>query len=250
MMNSIDSEDFLYRGIPYTITQRKNEKQKPLLFFFHGFQSDRKKASMGRVEALASLGYAVVSMDAYNHGERQSQVFREASIKDKYAQILEIITHTANDALLLTEEIFRFNPHFNTSIIDVYGVSMGGMVGVAFGVISQTINRMVILVSSPKLLDYYLDRQRTYHFSLPSQTRLEFYRQFDPQYHPERLRRTKLCFCVGDQDQVVLPVYTTTFVQDHPELDIAYQIYPTAHVSTPKMLDDAISFLKQTLESV
>ncbi len=173
MTIQLNSEDYLYRGIPYTITQSKEEKQKPLLFFFHGFQSNRKQGSMGRVEAFASLGYAVVSIDAYNHGERQSRVFQEASIEQKYAQILEIITNTAQDALLLTEEVLRHHPSIDTTRIDVYGVSMGGMIGVAFGVLSQRVNKMVLLVSTPKLLDYYLERQRTYQFALPTKERME-----------------------------------------------------------------------------
>ncbi len=243
MMNQLSSQDFLYRGIPYTITQSDAEKQKPLLFFFHGFQSNRKQGSMGRVEAFASLGYAVVSIDAYNHGERQSRVFQEASIEQKYAQILEIITNTAQDALLLTEEVLKHHPSIDTTRIDVYGVSMGGMIGVAFGVLSQRVNKMVLLVSTPKLLDYYLERQRTYQFALPTKERMEYYRSFDADTNAKRLTTTKMFFAVGEFDRVVLPTYAESFVREHPELDITYRSYDTPHLSTPTMLGDASAFL-------
>lgn len=249
MIRQLLSEDFLYRGIPYTVTQSNVEKQKPLLFFFHGFQSNRKQASMGRVEALALLGYAVVSIDAYNHGERQSRVFQDAPIEQKYAQILEIITHTAQDAMVLVEEVFQHNDAFDTSKIDVYGVSMGGMIGVAFGVLAQTISKMVLLVSSPKLLDYYLERQQTYQFVLPTKERLDYYRSFDPDTRSKSLKQTKMFFCVGDHDRVVKPLYAETYAREHPELDILYRSYDTSHLSTPTMLSDAIAFLMETENS-
>ena len=232
-----------YCGIPYTLLFDPTATKQPLLCFFHGFLSNRDLGSMGRVEQFASLGFAVLAIDAYNHGERLSQVFQTSTKSEQYAQILQIVDYTALDIAQLIDEVISLNQAIDTFNISVYGVSMGGMSALLYASRSDRVKKVVTLVSTPNFVDYYQDRQVQYGFKAPLKQNLEHYQEMNPSLHPLRLSNKACFFAVGIHDNVIDPSYTKEFVNDHEELQITFQEYDTGHCSTKAMLQDAQDFL-------
>ena len=96
MEKKIIVEEVVFDGIPCSIYHDDAEEVKPLIFFFHGFGGNHLNGILDKGHKLAGMGYYVVAMDAYLHGERATEEFkaldhakRQKSIVDIYNIYLE-----------------------------------------------------------------------------------------------------------------------------------------------------------------
>ncbi|HNZ49890.1 MAG TPA: hypothetical protein PK087_00105 [Bacilli bacterium] len=219
----------------------------PLLFFFHGFTSNRHLGIMGRGEVLARLGFTVVAFDAPYHGDRDNGTFSQLSVSARQKELMEIVIQNAHEAKWLYEKHLQAEQLISKAPVFAFGVSMGAQVCFYLATIMPKLQTIVTLVGSPSFCDFYRWKQQQYQWpdDLEFKIKLEKYQSLDPLIHSERLQNTNIFMGVGTQDDVVPKHYAKQLAEKLKTS--VYQEYETAHFSTPKMLDDAYCFLKKTL---
>jgi len=234
----------IINDIPLITYELDNNEEKPLLFFFHGFTGNKDEL-MGRGEVLANLGFYVVAIDAYLHGERMPDWFKAIPNEEKYQYIIDITIQTAKDAKDLWENVYKNSPKIKGDKFFTYGVSMGAMTSYGLSTITKDIKAMVTLVGSPSYVEYYKDRQTKYNWDdSVVLDRLEKYQSIDPLLNPNLVdENIKLFMALGSKDDVVYPKYSRKFYQVRNKNTILKE-YDTGHMSTTEMLDDSYNFLK------
>lgn len=240
----------LFYGIPYSIYNHDNGKRKPVLFFFHGLGSDRESGSMGRCEQFADLGYYVVAIDAYCHGERQKASFNELSQSNKQKEVINIAIQTAKDAMFLYRNYLKNMHEIIPYQVSAYGVSLGGTTAFYFATIMDEVNTVVSILGSPSFVDFYQYKQQKYQFEADESYRknMDLYETIDPIKHYRLLSRKNIFMASGVKDEVVPYIYSHNLKQINlNNHNIIYKQYDTAHVSTHDMIQDSYSFLSDIL---
>ena len=240
----------LFYGIPYTIYNRDDRTRKPVLFFFHGLGSDRESGSMGRCEHLSELGYYVVAIDAYWHGERKKDIFTNLSQAEKQKEVINIAIQTAKDALFLYRNYIKNMHDIFPYQVTAYGVSLGGTTAFYFATIMDEVKTVVSVLGSPSFVDFYKYKQQKYHFEQDDtyKSNLNYYETIDPLKHHQLLTNITLWMATGDKDMVVPNIFSKRL----KELlinnnNVIYRNYDTAHESTYEMTQDSYSFLSEIL---
>jgi len=244
---SIVKTKYIYDGIPLTTYYKFDGKPKKLLFFFHGFAGDRETGIMDRGNTLAEQGFYVVAIDAYLHGERQPEFFKNLSYGDKQKEIVNIVMRTAEDAQRLYHKYFKkLDMLENPEKVYAYGVSMGGAVCFYLATIMEELKTIVTLVGSPSFVDFYEYKQQQYNWIQDEYyyTNLESYREKDPLINYHLLQNKNIFMGVGTQDTTVPLKYAKALKEKLPSPNVVYKEYNTAHSSTPEMLADSYNFIK------
>ena len=238
--------DGYYAGIPTTTYYINDGTKKPVIYFFHGFAGDRKTGIMGRGEQLAQLGFFVVAMDAYLHGERQPTYFRDLSYGDKQKEIVNIQIQTAKDAKMLFEQFFKDHPAVDPSEVFTYGVSMGAGSAFYLGKIMEEVSTIVSIVGSPSFYAFYQEKQAFY--SWPTNTyydqNLAYYQMIDPLLNFEAFQDKNIFMGNGATDTTVPKKFAEDFASKLNNDNVVYKVYDIGHSSTPEMLTDSYNFLQ------
>lgn len=238
-------------GIPVTTYYFNDNKPKPVIFFFHGFSSNRKDGLMGRGEELAKRGFFVVAMDAFLHGERQPSYFASLSNAEKQQEIVNIQIQTAKDAQMLFEKYFKNNKYVNDKEVYAYGVSMGAGSAFYLGTIMDEVSTIISIVGSPSLYEFYKEKTKTYHWTIDSyyQANLDYYFTIDPLINYNSLASKNIFMGNGSQDTVVPAKFAKELSEKINHPNVVFKLYNTIHSSTPAMLNDAYMFLESKLNS-
>lgn len=150
----INIEDIKINKIPTYIIYPKNFKDKmPVIFFYHGWSSDKSKhRNLGSF--LACNGYLVVIPDSINHGERGLIDYSDLNIG--LTQFWPTVINSLNEFPLILNYI-RSNYQIDENRIGVTGHSMGGMI--TSGIISQNpcVSSAVIMNGSGAWADATLE---------------------------------------------------------------------------------------------
>lgn len=232
-------------NIPLTTYELKTNEIKPLIFFFHGFTSNKDLGIMGRGEELAKLGFYVVAIDAYLHGDRMPEWFKQLKNEEKYQYIVDIEIETAKNAKSLFENYFINQSNIIKDKYYAYGVSMGAATTFYLSSIDKKVEAAVTLVGSPSFVEYYKKRKELYNWSNEvTNDRLNQYIEHDSLINYERLQHTNLFVAVGLNDNVVNPVWSKELYLKIPE-KIHFKEYDTGHESTEEMLNDSYTFIKK-----
>ncbi|NLN50325.1 MAG: prolyl oligopeptidase family serine peptidase [Acholeplasmataceae bacterium] len=240
-------KELTINNVPLVTYEKNLTTKKPLIFFFHGFTSN-KDSLMGRGEKLAELGFYVVAIDAYLHGKREEEWFKRLSVKQKYQYIVEIEIKTAHDAKELWESHFSQQDFIIGDSFNAYGVSMGAATVFYLATITKELHKGVSLVGSPSFYEYYQERQKK--FSWPEaglKERLKKYYKLDPLINNDKLgNQVSLFVAVGKDDPIVNPKYSQKLFQLRPDI-VTFKSYNTGHDSTTEMLNDSYTFLTNNI---
>lgn len=241
MVNNIIKAMQVYDGIPFTTYYKDDNKPKSILFFFHGFSSNREIGIMGRGEILANLGFYVIAIDAYLHGERETAFFQKLNYQEKHKEIINVVIQTANDAKKLYQKYFK--PVSNE--VYAYGVSMGAIVAFYLATIMDELKTFASIVGTPSFVEFYEYKQSEYNWALDDYyfTNLKYYEKLDPFINYESLKEKNIFMGVGLHDFVVPLKHSKELASKLRGSNIVYKEYDIGHSSTPKMQDDAYNFL-------
>lgn len=241
---SMRKNDYILDGIPISTYEVENGNKKPLIYFFHGFTGNKDANIMGRGEILANLGYYVVAIDAYMHGERMTNFDKNRSNINKYEDIIEVVIQTAEDAKKLFHKYFRYYENIITDSYHAYGVSMGSLISFYLGTIDTKLKTIVGLVPTPSFIDFYKDKAIKYNFNhgFIYDKKINYYKEIDPLKNYKLLENKNIFMACGLHDDVVNPKYAIKLNELLPNTKIKF--YETGHVSTKEMLDDSFNYLK------
>ena len=152
--NLINIENIQVDNIPTTIiSPRHYTEEMPVIFFYHGWSSNRDKhKNLGSL--LACNGYLVVIPDSINHGERG--VIDYSDMKTGVNQFWPTVVNSLNEFPTLLSYI-KANYNINEDKIGVAGHSMGGMITSGILAHNPIIAAAVILNGSGSWADATLD---------------------------------------------------------------------------------------------
>lgn len=247
---SMKKNDLILDGIPLTTYEVNDGKKKPLIYFFHGFTGNKDANIMGRGEKLANLGFYVVAIDAYMHGQRMSDYDKHRSNISKYEDIIEIVIHTANDAKNLFNKYFCYFDNVIADSYHAYGVSMGSLTAFYLATIDEKLHTLATLVPTPSFVDYYKDKALLYNFNqgFYYDKKIEYYQKLCPLINYKLLNHKKIFMGCGIYDEIVYPKYAINLNEKLP--DTLIKFYETGHISTNEMLVDAYDFLIKNVKEL
>lgn len=239
--------DYILDGIPLTTYYYNDGEAKPLIFFFHGFSGERKAGIADRGQKLAQLGFFVVSMDAYLHGERTTKFFTDASYGDKQKEIVNIQMHTAQDAIHLYNKYYKNHQYIRGTEVYAMGVSMGGGTALYLASIMDNLNTVVSIVGSPSFVDFYRYKQTQYGWEQDSQyfTNLNSYVTHDPLINHHLLKDKNVYMTTGTLDTTVPEQFAIALKALYSNSNnIIHKSYDVAHTSTPAMMQEIYDYLE------
>lgn len=174
-------------------------KQKKLLFFNHGFLGS-KENFYGLAMDLARLGFFVVSVDAYEHGERMSQSFNNLAQKEKEMRLFDVVTRTGKDIQYLFEHHYAKDyPMYN-----IMGISLGAMVGFYTTSISNHVNGLVSIIGTPDFEAFVEEKGTDLEFDPEEKAELmSLVKKDNPIHHMDHFESVKLLMLIGETDDVV-----------------------------------------------
>jgi uncharacterized protein len=174
-------------------------QSKELLFFNHGFLGAKENFYQLMID-LARIGFLVVGIDAYCHGERIDHFFQTASLKDKELKLFDVVQHTGKDIQNL------FEKHYKKDFegYHVMGISLGGMVGFYTTSISRDVKGLVSIIGTPTFEAFVHHKSIDLGFDEEEKNALiESIRKEDPIHHMDHFETIKLLMLIGDKDDIV-----------------------------------------------
>lgn len=242
----ISQVDAKFNNITYRLLYQGITQDKPVIFFFHGFGGNKEYSVDENRIKLAELGYLIVIMDAYEHGERMSEEYKNLSNSEKQKLIVDTEIITAHEAVDLYNHLLDTGVISKSQKLGVMGVSMGGAIAFYLASIFEKVSTVVSIVGSPSFVEFYKYKQKVYDFKEDEsfKERLLKYQQVDPLINYERLKGKAIYMSVGLKDRIVPMDYAKKLSL---KLSTTYQEYDVEHTSTEAMLNEVIKFIQNNL---
>ena len=242
----IKTIDDVYQGINYRLVFHDKSEDKPIIFFFHGFLANRLSTTWDKEYELAKMGYTVLLIDAFLHGGRMTEEFKDLPQEIKRQMMIDIQIQTADDVLIIYQYLVQEKILGKDQRLGLMGVSMGAGTAFYLASIFPKAELLVSIVGSPSFVEMYQERKATYNFPKDEkeELRLQRYSELDPLINSERLKAKKIMMVVGKNDQIVPLKYAKELAAKIPCL---YREYETGHDSTPLMMEDVYQFIQDNL---
>jgi fermentation-respiration switch protein FrsA (DUF1100 family) len=113
--------------IPALVWRGQGEGPRPAIISLHGGGGSKSDVDPIAVRHLVAHGLTLVTIDAYNHGDRTPAGFDMTRARADLGVFLDIIERTARDLFAVIASL-RDDPRIDADRIGVRGGSMGGYV--------------------------------------------------------------------------------------------------------------------------
>ncbi len=214
-----------------------------LMFLQHGIHGNKQKIMHLLGVAFVKLGYHVVAIDAAKHGSRLEEPFLSKDEALCELDTMPVVKQTAEDIRRLHRKHFSdTHAHF-----EMVGVSMGGLIGYYLSTITDAIDQLIAIISSP---DFHAAAAHTF----PPEKRQQYPEEsakaeklvnaMNPATRPEDMAFNRLIMVNGKHDEVIPYSHSERFKQANPDLDIIFTLYDTDHSIVKPMQDDILRWLK------
>ncbi|MEC9485138.1 MAG: hypothetical protein UMR38_04620 [Candidatus Izemoplasma sp.] len=237
---TITVTEHVIQGIPL-IEYLPEKKPKGLTFIQHGYESNKVRGTEYLAMNVARLGYHVVSIDAYKHGDRLEEPFISQSGYFRLKEAFHVIEHTADDILKLFNTAFK---HYET--FDILGISLGGMVAYLLATKTDKINRLLPIISTPDFHKqaYYaissagIDTEKFF-----TQDKLDYIKSIDPILKRNEWQYNELAIFVSENDDEVPPRPSLKFIKHHQDMIDQFFLYDCRHNVPRRMQEDILSYI-------
>ncbi len=242
-MSKIVINNIVKDSIPVNEVYIEGGTPKGLVFVQHGYLSNKERGGDYLAIPLARLGYFVVCVDAYKHGERKEEPFIDAPDFEKLQEVMLVITKTALDIKKLHEEFYTDYPTF-----DMIGVSLGGMVAYYLATETTKINKLIPVISTPDFLDKAIhaihDAGLREEEVLTPKNR-NYIEGVNPVNRMDKLVYEELLMLCGTRDNVVPMQASKDWYDIYKSDKITFKTYDASHNVTRIMQADIYEFLQK-----
>ncbi|MGD9101728.1 MAG: prolyl oligopeptidase family serine peptidase [Anaerolineae bacterium] len=275
-MKRIIVETYPVRGIPIMTLAQENAKNCPVVFFIHGFTSD-KSEGLALGYRLAKRGFYFVSVDAYMHGQRLNpglknvwnpaygnRVYPLETGLDPAILMYQVIAQTVQDVGVLVEHLEK-DPRADMSCLGVSGSSMGAGATYCLAATNPKFQVAVPFIGMPAFAERMEDVviecssydkwSQTFHdLRGEIEKMMDFIRVLDPFEKMGNFCPKPLMMINGEHDlespkiySIRLYEYLKPFYTQHPE-KLKLNIHDgVAHTVTTEMLEDACDWFSKYL---
>lgn len=234
--------------IPLVECYLDDNKNKPLIFFNHGFTSNKEQGAYHYIFELAKRGFYVVCIDAYMHGERIKEPFISGTHKTKQQHMFEVIMQTGHDIKNL------YNNYYKNNFKDVYimGESMGGAVSYFTATIFNEVKGIISIIGSPSFVEfceYKIDKQgwdknRYMDF-------LNDLEKHDPIKKINLFKDKKILMVNGSEDEIVPYIWAEKLYEEltinniNPNVD--FKLFRCGHSSPEEMKQEVFKWCEEII---
>ncbi len=195
---------------------------------------------------LAEIGYFVVSVDAYKHGERSSEPFISGSERQQLTGMIEVVNQTALDLKFLYDNHY----HKKFASVSFFGIGLGGIVSYQMPRVMTNVETVVALQATPYLKLLYHEKELKYIYkNMDVQEREvadEYLDKLDLSEYLEMYGNVEIYGANKKDDLIIRPEYSQKFIQHLKLLGnmrVHHDVVETNHDSLTRMAEQAIDWL-------
>ncbi|WP_236975494.1 alpha/beta hydrolase [Membranihabitans maritimus] len=213
----------------------------PVIILQHGL-GDHKEVDYIQAGTRQFLenGYAVVSIDLANHGERVTEEFDFDFTGDTKYRTRQIITQSVFDLSRLVDFIESI-PELDEGRIGYYGISLGGIIGTIFCAVDQRVKVPVIAIAGGNI-------NLMFGMKALSGKVKDYLSVIDPINYVRDIAPRPFLMINAEQDEVIPPLMSKLLYKKarNPK-DIIW--YPTKHRELPveKVYGDGVEWFDRYL---
>ncbi|HOI47124.1 MAG TPA: dienelactone hydrolase family protein [Bacilli bacterium] len=220
-------------------------KPRGLFFLVHGHGGNKEDGVGEFPRILTNLGFLVVSVDAYMHGERKEEPYITGNLKDVAIAMIDVVIKTTQDILLLFSDYY--SKQFQS--FHMLGISMGGHIAYQLPRHSPHVDTIIAIIGSPDMKAHYdLSKQPiigTFGSELNRKLLSLSVHKDLYLYH-----NTAIFALNGELDQVVSSHFAKKFILElsrkgHHKAE--FKSYECGHVVTKEMKEDIIYFIEKNI---
>jgi esterase/lipase len=230
-------------GVPYQEYYQENIEYKGLIFVQHGYTSNKEYGADFLALPLARMGYFVVSIDAYKHGERIEEPYLSKDWPKMFFESPYVIRRTAIDINRLFKK--KYKKEFPT--YSIVGVSMGAMISYYLSTITPHIDKLVPVIGTPDFIDraiYGIEKDGYDKEKFLNETTLTYLHKMNPIEHVSKMKYNKMLILVGNKDDVVPHQKTLDFFDEYENDNMTLRVFEEGHNVNKEMQLTIFNFFK------
>lgn len=225
-------------GIP--VIELIHPNPKGTFFFIHGHYGNKSLDSFhGLAESIHALGFSVVSLDAYKHGERIQAPYILNDPVLTTIEMVAVIEQTLRDIMMLYQGYYQYQ----TKQVSILGISMGGHIAFLLNRY-LSLDYCIPIIGSPNLKLHYDTKKKPLLGSnlVILEPKLDELTLLQTEFNP------KHAFVLeGEWDDVVNYEPAQRFIQSLNHDAYVYKGYACGHELTKTMIQDIITFVRSKL---
>lgn len=232
----------IYNGVPLNEYYLQDAEYKGLVFVQHGFQSNKNYGADYLALPLARLGFYVVSIDAYMHGERTIEPYLSKDEKGMLIAAPEVMRHTAIDYIKLHKR--RYMERFPK--YDFIGVSLGAMTAFYLSTKTDKIRKLVPVIGTPDYLhqaEYALSAVGLGLKDFASDGILNYIDRISPINHVDKIKFEEMFLLNCSKDTTVPMDKAVEYYNKYKTDKMKLKIYDDEHEVNKQMQRDIFEFI-------
>lgn len=238
----------VYDGIPLLeCNPDQGVKYQGVFFLIHGHTCSKELYYFGSLpERLTKLGFLVVSIDAYKHGDRKEEPYFSGMDYEKVMTMAEIVNITPKEISNLYIKYY----HKNGGKLGFLGISMGGHIVFQMPKFLTNIDMLIPLIGAPDMRRHYQEMK----LEVLGNERMEL---LEPLFSELTIPvtayqfSTRVLILEGINDNIVSYKNAYDFyclLHSKGYSNIFYQEFPVGHVVTPEMENVVEQFINKNLD--
>lgn len=246
-------------NIPIFLVKPTNKDKRPVILCSHGFLGN-KDSMLQICLKYVDAGFAMVTWDAKNHGERTQPTFWMDCHEDFPKEWMKVVVDSACDVSKIID-FLESREDVIAERIGIMGVSMGGFISVLSATIDKRLRSIVSIIGGANYKALFAKTEflnfipfkKTSLKRLHKETR-ELIMEYEPIDKAERFFPKAILLLNGDLDNIVprecaeklydalKPHYKTALEK------LVFKVYKnTYHWFTPEMSENTIEWFRTTL---
>jgi esterase/lipase len=222
------------------IIELLSDHPKGLFILMHGHFGNKSLNQFGGLaEQIHDLGFDVVTLDAYKHGERLEAPYILNNPRETTYEMVSVIEETLKDI------VYLYTHHYSkrTQHVSILGISMGGHIAFLLNRLLQ-LEFCIPIIGSPDLYKHYEMKKS----AILGETMNEIVPKLKSLTLDAKAFTPSHAFILnGEYDDVVSFEPAKSFIQPLNHENYVYQGYPCGHELTQAMIEDIISFVRSRL---
>jgi homoserine acetyltransferase len=231
-----------YNGVPLNEYYLQDSEYKGLVFIQHGYQSNKNYGADYLALTIARLGFFVVSIDAYMHGERIEGSYLLKDAKGMLVDAPAVIRHTAIDYIKLHKK--RYIDRF--PVYDFIGISMGAMIAFYLATKTDKVNKLIPVIGTPDFIHQAKYNLTTGGFKLEdflNDYTIKYLNRMSPVNNVRKINFKKMLIMNCRNDKIVPMDKAVEFYNVYKSDDMTLKIYEDGHDINRTMQQDIFNFI-------
>ena len=240
-MKKLTLNSCILDGVPYLEYYQEDIEYKGLILVQHGYTSNKEYGADFLALPLARMGYFVVSIDAYKHGERMEEPYTSKDWPKMFFESPYVIRRTAIDI----NRLFKKRYQKKYSKYSIVGVSMGAMISYYLSTITPHIDKIVPVIGTPDFIDraiYGVEKDGYDPDVYLNEDTMKYLHKMNPIEHVDKMKYSQMFILVGNKDDVVPHQKSVDFFDEYQDERMKLKVFEEGHHVNKEMQIEIFEF--------